>query len=121
MAPGQSGDGVGCSLHLIFAAVEGEKAKGIQRCARGSTLRWQRAAGQRSKHYVPYGRVTRTQFRARRTQSEPAMPRVSRKPSHAGSWYEADPVALARQIDGWLEAVPASALAGPATRAIIGP
>jgi hypothetical protein len=33
---------------------------------------------------------------------------VTRKPSHAGSWYTANGQQLSQQLDGWLEAVPSS-------------
>jgi AmmeMemoRadiSam system protein B len=46
------------------------------------------------------------------------MPR-SRKPSHAGSWYESSPDKLEAQIDGWLAQAHAEPQAG--VRAIIAP
>ncbi len=33
---------------------------------------------------------------------------VTRKPSHAGSWYTDNGKLLSQQLDGWLAAVPAS-------------
>eukprot|EP00878_Enallax_costatus_P011757 GHUV01012273.1.p1 GENE.GHUV01012273.1~~GHUV01012273.1.p1 ORF type:complete len:281 (+),score=40.95 GHUV01012273.1:178-1020(+) len=48
------------------------------------------------------------------------MPRVSRAPSHAGSWYEGEGTRLQKQIEGWLAKADV-ADKGPAARAIIGP
>jgi MEMO1 family protein len=33
------------------------------------------------------------------------MPRITRRPTHAGSWYERDGAKLETQINGWLNAV----------------
>lgn len=33
---------------------------------------------------------------------------TTREASHAGSWYSADPATLSRQLDSWLDAVPAT-------------
>ncbi|BDA46197.1 Protein MEMO1 [Coccomyxa sp. Obi] len=47
------------------------------------------------------------------------MPRSSRRPTHAGSWYEDDGSRLASQIQQWIDAVPTPK--GSHARAIISP
>lgn len=50
----------------------------------------------------------------------------TRRPTHAGSWYEDDSTTLKAELDGWLDAVPdeveqLGALPIPGARIIIGP
>ena len=50
----------------------------------------------------------------------------TRRPIHAGSWYEDDSTTLKAELDGWLDAVPdeieqLGALPIPGARIIIGP
>lgn len=50
----------------------------------------------------------------------------TRRPTHAGSWYEDDTTTLKAELDGWLDAVPGEiepfgALPIPGARIIIGP
>jgi hypothetical protein len=50
----------------------------------------------------------------------------TRRPTHAGSWYEDDTTRLKAELDGWLEAVPSEigqlgTLPVPDARIIIGP
>ncbi|KAL6765289.1 MEMO1 family [Haematococcus lacustris] len=51
--------------------------------------------------------------------SEAAMPKLSRAPTHADSWYEADSAKLSKQVEQWLAA--AGQEAAPSPRAIIAP
>lgn len=50
----------------------------------------------------------------------------TRRPTHAGSWYEDDSTTLKAELDGWLDAVPdeieqLGSLPIPGARIIIGP
>lgn len=50
----------------------------------------------------------------------------TRRPIHAGSWYEDDSATLKAELDGWLDAVPdeieqLGSLPIPGARIIIGP
>ncbi|KAK9828484.1 hypothetical protein WJX72_000241 [[Myrmecia] bisecta] len=47
------------------------------------------------------------------------MPRIARRPTHAGSWYDDDAILLSQKITDWMEA--ATAEPGVHARAIIGP
>ncbi|KAG1660012.1 hypothetical protein FOA52_009832 [Chlamydomonas sp. UWO 241] len=49
------------------------------------------------------------------------MPRVTRAPSHASSWYIGDAAGLSRSIDGWLEAAEGPSEVDAGARAIIAP
>ncbi|GFH12660.1 UPF0103-domain-containing protein [Haematococcus lacustris] len=51
--------------------------------------------------------------------SAAAMPKLSRAPTHADSWYEADSAKLSKQVEQWLAA--AGQEAAPSPRAIIAP
>jgi predicted class III extradiol MEMO1 family dioxygenase len=49
------------------------------------------------------------------------MPRVTRAPSHAKSWYAGEAEGLGAQIDGWLESAEGPSEGEAGARAIIAP